>query len=400
MATLNLKILPNRRKSSGKLGIYISLTFKKEVRYISTNFEIDDIAEFEDGKVCYRRDATIMNKRLDFILNEYKSKLKRIDTKKFRTCSQLKEALTKSDEPESLSIKELFERRILRLEKEGRKSYASMNKYTLNVVTSVLGNPPIDFLTRQDIKKLSTAMRERGYAKGNEQMHMTRFKAAINEAIDDNFVKYEDHPFKGYTMPQSSPRQMDITVEEFQKIRNLKVSEYKLNLARNMFLLSFYLGGINLADLVKVDLKSPILKYERQKTAEHKRGERTTTLTIPEEARELIKWCYKFSVFKCKTETEYQNLRRYINKCLALLAEKVGIKTTFSFYSARKTFAQFAFMLGVKTEVIEYCIGQTMKTNRPIYNYVRVMQRQADACIRKVIDYTENPDAFELYDGF
>ena len=105
-------------------------------------------------------------------------------------------------------------------------------------------------------------------------------------------------------------------------------------------------------------------------------------------------------IFKCKTETEYQNLRRYINKCLSLLADKVGIKTTFSFYSARKTFAQFAFMLGVKTEVIEYCIGQTMKTNRPIYNYVRVMQRQADACIRKVIDYTENPNAFELYDGF
>jgi hypothetical protein len=82
------------------------------------------------------------------------------------------------------------------------------------------------------------------------------------------------------------------------------------------------------------------------------------------------------------------------------LAKKVGITTTFSFYSARKTFAQFAFMLGIKTEVIEYCIGQTMKTNRPIYNYVRVMQRQADACIRKVIDYTKNPDAFDLYDGF
>ena len=31
MATLNLKILPNRRKLSGKLGIYVSLTFKKEV---------------------------------------------------------------------------------------------------------------------------------------------------------------------------------------------------------------------------------------------------------------------------------------------------------------------------------------------------------------------------------
>ena len=30
MATLGVKILPNRRKASGKLGIYISLTFKKK----------------------------------------------------------------------------------------------------------------------------------------------------------------------------------------------------------------------------------------------------------------------------------------------------------------------------------------------------------------------------------
>ena len=398
MPTLAIKIIKNRKNASGNINIYISLTFRREIRYIPTGFEINDEAEFEDGKVCYRRDAAIMNKRLAFILDEYKYKLKRIDTKKFRNCTQLKEALTKSDEPEILSIKDLFERRILRLEKEGRKSYASMNRYTLNVVTSILGNPPIDFLTRQDIKKLSAAMRERGYAKGNEQMHMTRFKAAINEAIDDNFVKYEDHPFKGYTMPQSTPRQMDITVEEFQRIRNLKASEYKLNLARNMFLLSFYLGGINLADLVKVDLKSPILKYERQKSAEHKRGERTTTLTIPDEARELIKWCDKFQVLKCGTATEYKNLQRYINKCLSLLAEKVGIKTAFSFYSARKTFAQFAFILGIKTEVIEYCLGQTMKTNRPIYNYVRVMQRQADAAIYKVIDYTKQPEKYNLND--
>ena len=63
MATLNLKILPNRRKLSGKLGIYVSLTFKKEVRYISTEFEVDDEYQFENGKVCYRKDAAIMNKR-------------------------------------------------------------------------------------------------------------------------------------------------------------------------------------------------------------------------------------------------------------------------------------------------------------------------------------------------
>ena len=146
MPTLAIKTIKNRRNTSGNINIYISLTFKRKIRYIATGFEIYDEAEFEDGKVCYRRDAAIMNKRLAFILDEYKSKLKRIDTKKFRTCSQLKEALTKTNDPESLSINDLFERRILRLEKEGQKLYVSMNRYTLNVVTSIHGNPPFIFL--------------------------------------------------------------------------------------------------------------------------------------------------------------------------------------------------------------------------------------------------------------
>ena len=66
MATLNYKILPNRRKASGKLGVYLSLTHKHEVRYISTEFEIDDESEFEDGLVCYRKDAALMNKRMAY----------------------------------------------------------------------------------------------------------------------------------------------------------------------------------------------------------------------------------------------------------------------------------------------------------------------------------------------
>lgn len=396
MARLSLKVLQNRRNAAGKLVIYISLTFKQDVRYISTGFEINDESEFEDGLVCYRKDAATMNKRLNFILNEYREKLKRIDESKFKTCTQLKEALTKTEQRESLSIQDLFDRRISDLEKQGRKSYAQMNRYTEKVIISILGNPPIDFLTRQDIRKLDREFRTRGYAPGNIQMRFRDFKAALNEAIEDGFVKYEDHPFKGYKMPQSTPRQMDITVEEFQRIRNLKASEYKLNLARNVFLLSFYLGGINLADLVKADLSGPVLRYERQKTADHKRGDRSTVIAIPKETRELIKWCDKFSVFKCKTETEYKNLQRYINKCLSLLAEKVGIKTTFSYYSARKTFCQFAFEIGTPLEIVEYCIGQTMKTNRPIFNYVRVMQKQADSAIQKIIDFTEHPEQYEL----
>lgn len=51
--------------------------------------------------------------------------------------------------------------------------------------------------------------------------------------------------------------------------------------------------------------------------------------------------------------------------------------------------------MSLRTEVVEYCIGQSVKKNRPIYNYVRVMQKQADAAVRKVIQYTVDPESFE-----
>lgn len=398
MAILSLKILQKRPSAAGTYRIYVSLTFKRDIRYIATEFEVNDVSEFENGKVCYRRDAATMNKRLSFILGEYQDRLKMLDIHQFATCSQLKEALTQSNKaPDPLTISELFARRISRLENEGRGSSAKIIRYTKSVVLGILPDKQINTITRQDIKTLDRVLKSR-YSAGNVNIRLKDFKATINEAIFENLVRYDEHPFKGMRIQTAPPRQMDITVTEFQRIRDLKPDNKRLELAQKIFLLSFYLGGINLADLVRADLKGPVLRYDRKKTDGRKNGESATLLTIPDEARALIGWCEKADIFKIKTEKEYQNLRRYINKCLALLAEKAGIKTAFSFYSARKTFAQFAFEIGTPVEVIEYCLGQTVKMNRPVFSYVRVMQRQADAAIYKVIDYTKQPEKYNLND--
>ena len=50
------------------------------------------------------------------------------------------------------------------------------------------------------------------------------------------------------------------------------------------------------------------------------------------------------------------------------------------------SFVQHGFDLGVSLEVLEYCIGQSMKSDRPIFNYLKVMRRHADEAIRKIID--------------
>lgn len=399
MTTLRYQILPTRRKASGKLGLYLALTHQKQVRYISTEFEIDDAYQFDSKKwIVYHREANLMNKRMRYVLDEYQEKLDTLPIHRFPTCAALKEALTNDKQVnEHITISELFAERIERLEAENRTSYASMNHYTCNVILSILGDIPIKYITRDTIKMLNRAMLKRQYAPGNIQMRMTHFKAAINEAIDNNLVKYDENPFKSYTMPRSEPRLMDITPEQFTAILNLKTTRQQLILARDIFLLSFYLGGINLADLVKADLSGQTIDYVRQKSSDHKLGNRHTILTIQPEARKIIdKYITPAGTIHIPgVTTNYKDLQRYINKCLALLAEKIGITTSFSYYAARKTFTQFAFTLGVKTEVIEYCIGQSMKSNRPIYNYVRVMQHQADTAIAQVIHLTRNPSNYK-----
>lgn len=49
------------------------------------------------------------------------------------------------------------------------------------------------------------------------------------------------------------------------------------------------------------------------------------------------------------------------------------------------------FEIDTPLEILEYCSGQTMKSNRPIFNYVKIMRRHADVAIRNVIDNIINP---------
>lgn len=397
MATLNLVVLKARQTAKGDYPIFISVTQNRVVRYIKTEYSIDDLFQFDNGVVVCRKDAKVMNQRLKFVLDEYQEKLNLIEDHEIYNCSQIKEILEGKIKLEQIiTVKEYFEQRIKELRKEGRGSYADMNVYTLDKVLSILGDINLQSVTPQVIDKFITGMS--GLSNATKQMRLTHLKARINEAIKSGLVKYDIHPFIYTKMPKPAVKLLDITVEEFNRIRSLETKHKALILAKDAFLLSFYLGGINLADLVAIDFSRSFIEFTRKKTELSKQGNKVVQLTIPEEAKLIIKkylkrngkldFGYKFT---------YSNFQRYLNRCLKKLAKEVGITSEFSYYSARKTFSQFAFDLGIKTEIIEYCIGQSMKENRPIYNYVRVMQKQADAAIARVIDYTENPEKYNDY---
>lgn len=394
MATLNLVVLKARQTAKGNYPIFISVTQHRIVRYIKTDYLVDDLFQFDNGTIVCRSDAKVMNQRLKYVLSVYQEKLNEIEDQEIYNCSQIKEILEGKQKAEQIiTIKEFFETRIKELRKEGRGSYADMNVYTLGKILSILGDISLSSISPQTIEKFISGMRNLSNA--TKQMRLTHFKARINEAIKDGLVKYDVHPFVYTKMPKPAIKLLDITVEDFNKIKGLETKHKALSLAKDLFMLSFYMGGVNLADLVEIDFSGSFIEFARKKTELSKQGDKVVKLSIPEEVKPIIKKYIKRSgKLDFGYNFTYSNFQRYLNRCLKKLAKEVGITSEFCYYSARKTFSQFAFDLGVKTEIIEYCIGQSMKENRPIYNYIRIMQKQADGAIKRVIDYTNDPDKY------
>ena len=153
--------------------------------------------------------------------------------------------------------------------------------------------------------------------------------------------------------------------------------------------MSFYLGGINLIDLLNIDFSSKTeIEYVRTKTKNTKRGDKRIELSVPAEARNIVaKYISTDGTLDFGYKFTYRNFNRYVARTLSKIGKDIGIKRL-CYYSARKSFVQYGFELGIPLEILEYTIGQSMKQNRPIYNYIRIMRKHADEAVRKIINYT------------
>lgn len=133
-----------------------------------------------------------------------------------------------------------------------------MHNDTLKVILKELGNLPASTICKEDIFTLSRNMENHGYSQSGIQIKLSQLKAVLNEAADNNIIKLDLHPFRNFKIPRPEVRLMDVDIDEFQKIRNHKTESKRL---------SFYLGGINLVDLVRVDLSG---KFKLHKTENKK----------------------------------------------------------------------------------------------------------------------------------
>lgn len=401
MATLKLTLLKSKVLRDGRHKIRVAVCHKEETSYIITRFIVDSEAQFKNGQVVKRPDAAVLNKKLRNLLNEYQEKLDAIKHPNLYDCSQLREILVNGmREEESATFQAVSLEYVKELEEAGSIGYSKMiernNRYFSEFVK---GNILLADITPELIEGYSRFLRiKKGIGDTTNSMLMRQTKTIINKGIKRRIVKYEVHPFINFKIPSSPAREIDISLESFNKIRMAQPTEKKFRVAHDLFCLSFYLGGINLVDLLSIDFRNiEVLEYVRKKTRTTTQGKNTISFTIPGAAKEIIKkWInkntgkldfgYKFS---------YPNFSRYLTRSLASLAKRLGITEKVVYYSARKSFAQYASEIGIPDGIIDYCLGHSDKSKGIIRYYTKVRQKQADMAITRVIDYVNNPAKYQ-----
>ena len=403
MATLKLTIFKAKVLKNGKHKIRIALCHKGETCYILTRYLIDSENQFKNGLIQKRPDASMMNMHLRSLLNAYQEKLNEVQNQSMYTCRQLKDIISRNVRTsESSTFKSVSTEYIKELILDGRDKYASIIRLSEKYFCEFLrGDIALMDITPELIAGFSGFLkRNKCLSVATEGTVMRHIKVIINQGVKRRMVNYSVHPFIDYIIPASPVREIDISLEAFNRIRLATPKEKKYHVAHDLFCLSFYLGGINLIDLLQIDFRdTEVLEYVRTKTKNTAIGTRTISFTIPEEAKGIIKeWMnkntgrldfgYKFS---------YPNFSRYLTRSLASLAKKLGITEKVVYYSARKSFAQYASEIGIPDGIIDYCLGHSDKSKGVIRYYTKVRQKQADMAISRVIDYVNNPEKYKEY---
>lgn len=401
MPTLKLAITPDKVAKDGTHKIRVALGHQSVTRYIVTRFKIDDLTQFKNGQVVKRPDASIINAKLRTILNEYQEKLDGIRNVSMYDCKQLRDILVNGCGKERTAVTFQFvaENYIKELIEDGRGNYAKLiernsryfKEYTrgefllAEITTQIISNYA-RFL--KNTKKVSDT---------TVGMMMSRTRTIINRAKKELLVKYDVDPFAFYSIKEAPIREIDITIENITKIKNYNPDRKRLVVARDLFMLSFYLGGMNLIDILDVNFKNKdYIEYVRTKSRNTAQGDKRIIIPIVDEAKEIInRWKNKNGKLDFGYKYSYSNFNRYLSRSIEIMSEELNINQKVVFYSARKTFAQFSSDLGIPDAVIDYCLGHSDKSRGVIRYYTKVRQKQAEIAINRVVDYINNPEKYK-----
>ena len=237
-------------------------------------------------------------------------------------------------------------------------------------------NAPFEHITKSWLDTFFSYLASRSPSVNARNIHLRNIRAVINDAIDNELTDH--YPFRRYRIKPAPTIKRSIPIEDFRKLFTMSVEPFRQKYL-DAFRLSFYLIGMNMADLLQLmpdNIQDGRLRYIRHKT------HRLYDIAIPAEARAIMER-YRGKRFLLSFADGCADYRHFANRANINLHE---IRNGLTMYWARHTWATIAASLDIPDDTISLALGHSAR-NATTDIYIRRDLSKVDAANRRVIDY-------------
>jgi integrase len=235
-----------------------------------------------------------------------------------------------------------------------------------------------------------------------QSIHLRNIRSVFNEAIRQDLTDL--YPFRKFRFTGEQTMKRSLLPEQLAQLRDYPCLPYLVRY-RDIFMLMFYLIGINSKDLLFLTDDNIIngrVEYRRAKTG------RLYSIRLEPEAQEIINK-YRGKAHLLYVMDEYKDYKDFLHRMNENL-EKIGpveytptkvkgkVRKLISYhglfhglttYWARHTWATIAHKIGVPKDVISMALGHSFGV-RVTDIYIDYDSDKVDEANRKVIDFVNN----------
>lgn len=400
MITINTAVLSHQLKKDGTYPINIRITYNRESSYVRTPYFVTNEMLDNKNNIIDNETATMVQEDLLKIRREIAKNFLRIANLSAKQLSEHFFNLLYFPTAEGGGVKYApFVRQMIALMKESGTSTYRNYELSLNRLISFVGHENLTFddITLRFLENFDKYLKESGTGERGRNLYFSNMRKVFNEAIltlndeERGIEPIKRNPFVKFKIPTFMPAEKRArTMYEIIKIRDAEVSKPTLELARNVYMLSFYLVGINTIDLFNADkIEDGRLIYCRAKTRTRRKDQAKISIKIEPEAEALIekyrakkgKRIFDFSSRYCNSDA----FNSYINKYLKRLGSEIEVEDL-DFYSARHTWATlFVNNCGGSEAEAAFCLNHVSE-HKVTAGYVRKDFTRIDRANRKVLD--------------
>jgi integrase len=394
MATF--KAVVDHRKADGTYCVKIRITHNRKSLYIPTALYVTD-KHLTKSKEIKDHGYIIAANR---IIDEMREIVMNIAGLQYMECERLRKIISdRMGEGKEFHL-DFYEYAMGKI--EGMKPATAMShKTAFNNLRKFKPKLDINELTSKLMINFKKYLKDNGVSCNSANLYMIKIQHILNiakdEFNDDDSVRIKVNPFRKGVIEAKKPSEHRVlTASQIRRIATIKGDRYE-NYARDIFILSFCLVGINIVDLYplkKSDVKNNILTYCRTKTRDKRADNAMISIRIEKEAKAIID-NYKDNVSDCLFNFHYRH-KTYesMSHCLRRIYKRFknydpSLPAELTYYYARHSWATIAYNdCGIDMQTIHEALNHASDANMKITDvYVKKDFTRIWDANRKVLDF-------------